>query len=220
MLPLPARAPPVTTPAPDDMADDEARPTQPTPLYNAQLQAPLAIDRWWHLANCAHIDARTPLDEDSDSARAYLRTDPFFPQRGETATVAKVLCAACPVRLHCLIDGMREPWGIWGGFTVEERAMMRRGVKAARSKRPGPGHRFARVQKLRLWQASTVVDDEGVEQPRYKVAQEAEEVEQWCIDCGYRPRPRERVVVQCSDPGSATYDPWSPPAKRNRATRA
>lgn len=34
---------------------------------------------------------------------------------------AKAMCAACPVRRTCLAGGLREEWGIWGGYTRPER---------------------------------------------------------------------------------------------------
>ena len=36
---------------------------------------------------------------------------------------AKVVCAACPVRTHCLQHALAvdERYGVWGGLTVDER---------------------------------------------------------------------------------------------------
>lgn len=39
---------------------------------------------------------------------------------------AKAICAPCPVKDRCLAHALsvREPYGIWGGATTEERAVM------------------------------------------------------------------------------------------------
>ena len=41
-------------------------------------------------------------------------------------TAAKAICAPCPVKEQCLAHALsvREPYGIWGGVTAEERAAM------------------------------------------------------------------------------------------------
>jgi len=40
--------------------------------------------------------------------------------------LAKKFCARCPVRAECLVEGMTERYGIWGGYTPDERALLRR----------------------------------------------------------------------------------------------
>jgi WhiB family transcriptional regulator, redox-sensing transcriptional regulator len=36
---------------------------------------------------------------------------------------AKAICSSCPVRAMCLASALktREPYGVWGGLSVEER---------------------------------------------------------------------------------------------------
>lgn len=49
--------------------------------------------------------------------------DLFYPDRGQSAQPAKIICSTCPVRVQCLryaIEG-REWWGIWGGTNEKER---------------------------------------------------------------------------------------------------
>ncbi|MER6320040.1 WhiB family transcriptional regulator [Streptomyces sp. NPDC001581] len=43
--------------------------------------------------------------------------------REERDAAAKRVCAACPVRTACLDHALRtrEPFGVWGGLTEEER---------------------------------------------------------------------------------------------------
>jgi WhiB family redox-sensing transcriptional regulator len=54
----------------------------------------------------------------------------FFPKRGEDASAAKAVCAACLVRAECLDFAMRRDdlgsHGVWGGTSPRERARLRR----------------------------------------------------------------------------------------------
>ncbi len=73
-------------------------------------------------------DLRTAPDGDLSGA-ACTTADPdlFFPEPGDewSERRAKAICAACPVRVACLAGalGRREPHGIFGGLTAEERGM-------------------------------------------------------------------------------------------------
>ena len=69
------------------------------------------------------------------AASACLTADPdlFFPVAVGTAASRQVaqalrICAGCPVRQQCLDFAMRtrEPVGIWGGTTPEQRIRERR----------------------------------------------------------------------------------------------
>ena len=62
----------------------------------------------------------------------------FFPERGEPAEPARLVCAACPVRQACLDYAItnRIIHGIWGGLTERERRALRSGwVRASRRER-------------------------------------------------------------------------------------
>lgn len=77
-----------------------------------------------------------PLIPEHWSARAAcLREDPelFFPVTetgpgSEQVTLAKKICAHCPVVAECLAYALHagEHTGIWGGTTPYERRMLRR----------------------------------------------------------------------------------------------
>lgn len=45
--------------------------------------------------------------------------NPFFPERGQSTTVAKDICGECPVVFECgdYADRNRIEWGVWGGRT-------------------------------------------------------------------------------------------------------
>lgn len=47
----------------------------------------------------------------------------FFPKEGGRPGPAKTMCASCPARIPCLAWALtnREPFGIWGGLTANER---------------------------------------------------------------------------------------------------
>ena len=58
------------------------------------------------------------------------QTDPevFFPPIGAHGHEAKAVCSRCPVAAECLLDALErnEPYGIWGGLNVNERAAVKR----------------------------------------------------------------------------------------------
>lgn len=66
-------------------------------------------DPWWWRAACKDV----PLDV-------------FFPgpSNGCSYTVARAICAACPVRRECLADAVAgdAEYGMWGGLTPDQRA--------------------------------------------------------------------------------------------------
>ena len=92
------------------------------PPRHRTLAAPARFAaRWRELAACRGTDLEV-----------------FFPERGETAGLARRVCAACPVRQPCLDYAItnRITHGIWGGLTERERRAPRsRWVRAARRER-------------------------------------------------------------------------------------
>lgn len=67
-----------------------------------------------------------------DTTGAPCEADPdlFFADTFDRASTvaAKQVCARCPVRVDCLAKALetREPFGIWGGLTPQERRSIRR----------------------------------------------------------------------------------------------
>lgn len=45
----------------------------------------------------------------------------FYSEDPEEIDTAKSICEGCPVQKQCLIQGLHEEFGIWGGLTPEER---------------------------------------------------------------------------------------------------
>jgi WhiB family transcriptional regulator, redox-sensing transcriptional regulator len=61
-----------------------------------------------------------------DRARCVgTSSDVFFPEGGDTRR-AKAFCAGCQVWSECLLYGLDEDHGIWGGLNRAERARLRR----------------------------------------------------------------------------------------------
>ena len=65
-----------------------------------------------------------------DAACKGFDTDGFYPEaRNQTLTTALSstarVCYECPVKLHCRIAGLGEPYGIFGNSTPRERSDMR-----------------------------------------------------------------------------------------------
>lgn len=79
------------------------------------------IDEWdWQLHGaCRGMDSSFFFHPDGERG----------PRREHRATEAKKVCASCPViepcRRHALAT--REPYGVWGGLTEDERRMALRG---------------------------------------------------------------------------------------------
>lgn len=81
---------------------------------------------WLTEAACSGYVAaeREPWPWDTDQ----LRTRHAQAVMAKRTATAKLICAACPVRDHCLTEGLVQdvetdtPAGIWGGSSPEERA--------------------------------------------------------------------------------------------------
>lgn len=87
--------------------------------------------------------AKTPLHAPSttwhdDAACQGADTTVFFPASDNNAGPAKAICDTCPVAVECLEWAIetRQPDGVWGGMTAQERhRLVRRRQKAARKAR-------------------------------------------------------------------------------------
>jgi len=72
---------------------------------------------------------------DGNAACAETDPDAFFPEKGGATRAAKRICSGCEIRDACLqwsLDN-REPGGMWGGVSENQRrALLReRGRRAA-----------------------------------------------------------------------------------------
>jgi WhiB family redox-sensing transcriptional regulator len=71
-----------------------------------------------------------PEGEEWMASGLCAQTDPeeFFPEKGGSSRVAKLICAGCEVRAECLEYALEqdERYGIWGGLSERERRAIRR----------------------------------------------------------------------------------------------
>lgn len=74
-----------------------------TALHDALREA-LIGEPWRAEANCRGLDP-----------------DLFYPGRGAPVQHVREICAACQVRTQCEQAGMKEKFGIWGGYSERER---------------------------------------------------------------------------------------------------
>lgn len=63
-----------------------------------------------------------------DALCAQTDPDLWFPEKGDSPQVAKLICGECPVLETCREEALinAEGHGIWGGLTVKERNMIRK----------------------------------------------------------------------------------------------
>lgn len=74
------------------------------------------------------------------ACRNTRHPDVWYPDKEQTHTIraAKMVCKQCPVRAECLQAAFDngEPFGIWGGYTFEEREVIRRNNGIPKNKPP------------------------------------------------------------------------------------
>ncbi len=90
-----------------------------------ELPAPL-IEQWeWQYEGaCRTLDTEMFFHPDGERG----------PSRRNRAAEAKRICAGCPVMMECRIHSFRakEPYGVWGGLTEEERRKLLRDMTMGR----------------------------------------------------------------------------------------
>jgi WhiB family redox-sensing transcriptional regulator len=80
----------------------------------SRLPAPVASDWDWQLKSaCRGLDSADFFHPEHERGPAKLRRE----------HAAKQVCASCPVVMACLNWALqtREPYGVWGGMSTEER---------------------------------------------------------------------------------------------------
>lgn len=75
---------------------------------------------------------------DADAALFFHPEGERGPARRKRATQAVAVCARCPVIERCRQHAfsVREPFGVWGGLTEDERAIMQQRVSSRDGRRP------------------------------------------------------------------------------------
>ncbi|MEH3032772.1 MAG: WhiB family transcriptional regulator [Aeromicrobium erythreum] len=95
-----------------------------------RLPAPIIESyEWQYDGACVDLDVERFFSPDSERGA---------PRRAREAA-AKAVCAECPVVAQCLAHAIqvREPYGVWGGMTVEERAVIISGGSVERRRTGG-----------------------------------------------------------------------------------
>lgn len=72
-----------------------------------------------------------PADWRLEAACATVDPETFY--RGSMLDVidARETCRRCPVRRPCLEAGLREPEGVWGGWTSTERDRLKEALRTS-----------------------------------------------------------------------------------------
>jgi len=73
---------------------------------------------WQYEGACRDVDPETFFSPDAERG----------PRRRAREAAAKALCNVCPVVQQCLNHALtvREPYGVWGGLTINERDQLLR----------------------------------------------------------------------------------------------
>jgi WhiB family redox-sensing transcriptional regulator len=85
----------------------------------ARLPMPLQETyEWQYDSACRNVDPEVFFSPDAERG----------PSRRNREATAKALCAVCPVVRECLNHALtvREPYGVWGGLTINERDQLLR----------------------------------------------------------------------------------------------
>jgi WhiB family redox-sensing transcriptional regulator len=70
-----------------------------------------------------NVTGKTKIDWSKGSCRGLGDTI-FFDQSERDENEAREICDSCPIRLACLVYGMTQGFGMWGGLTEKERRQM------------------------------------------------------------------------------------------------
>ncbi len=101
---------------------------------------------WQELGSCRSVDPTIFFHPQNERGAA----------RRQRAQAAKTVCAGCPVRLKCADYAIRarEPYGVWGGLTEEEREV----IYAAIDDATGDPRAYPRERGAGLRLASQAID--------------------------------------------------------------
>ncbi|MGA8852040.1 MAG: WhiB family transcriptional regulator [Aeromicrobium sp.] len=96
----------------------------------SRLPAPIQeAYEWQYEGACRTVDPETFFSPDAERG----------PRRRTREANAKALCAVCPVLQQCRAHALQvqEPYGVWGGLTINERAEIIANARRAGSRRAG-----------------------------------------------------------------------------------
>ncbi len=123
------------------------------------------------MGNPAPLNEPARADWRHDAACRGLDDDLFFPE-GTTAAAerqaatARAICAGCTVRVQCLREGVREPYGIRAGLTEDERDPLARAY----------ARYLAEVARVDAWLRRVAAGDDGLREALAALADEGQAV--------------------------------------------
>lgn len=62
---------------------------------------------------------------------AEIDPELFFPshqEKWQNVQIARDICNRCPVRKPCLLEGMQNEFGIWGGWSADHRQQLKKKI--------------------------------------------------------------------------------------------
>ena len=122
------------------------------------------------LAEALDPDVAAGLWWRGDGHCVGMATMMFYPERGQDANDAKIVCFGCPVRTHCLADALerKDREGCWGGLVEKERREPLREIAAALARFAPLVAELRRLERLARSKRATDAD-----RHRYRAAAEA-----------------------------------------------
>lgn len=95
----------------------------------SRLPGPIAdVWDWQFRGSCRAVDPELFFHPEGERG----------PRKERRERAAKAVCARCPVLVSCRAHALavREPYGVWGGLTEDEREVMLSGAAAAEKALP------------------------------------------------------------------------------------
>lgn len=132
----------------------------------------------------AKYDLTTPIDlrpqewMKQAACRDHPNPDLWFPDQGDQAYPAKLICLECPVQKECAEYGKSEQWGIWGGLSYKAKKSLRQQTSSGKICRNG--HEMTPENTV-------LVDNGGRRSYRYcRKCRQATAAKHWVKKVGYK----------------------------------
>jgi hypothetical protein len=149
-----------------------------------------------------------------DARCADADPEAFYVAAGGDALPAKRVCWPCPVRKVCLVAGIDERFGVWGGLTERDRALVREGKRGGRwlinwqaaeqladPDRLVEERRNAHVRLVAEYEAGVPITKLA---RRHRMTSEA--VAEVLVDAGYRQTTGDELAPVCTAGHAITGD--------------
>jgi WhiB family redox-sensing transcriptional regulator len=89
---------------------------------------PYAVSRYLRPETGASLDEAEDLSWQDDALCAETDPEAFFPEKGGSIRLPKLICSRCEVRSSCLEYALEHEirFGVWGGMSERERRRLAR----------------------------------------------------------------------------------------------